>query len=304
MMSNKSELREELSSKLLNLIEEQGISRSDAARDIGISDATLSLWLSNKYEGSVANINKDVKNFLEREKEKSESATVEIKFIITTTAKRIIEVARLCHLDREFGVIYGEAGHGKTWAAMEYVKRYPDAILVETDPGWTERVIVKKIHRKLGMDGKGNTDGMMAEIISRLEGTGRFIIIDEAENLNSEVINLVRRIYDHAHIGILLIGMPRLVHNLRGRKGELSQIYSRSSASYLTEYLKSQDTEAIVKSCIPDCSNEVWETFHQESGGNTRVLSKLILRAIRFAELNNSPVNPGHVKDAKRFITV
>ncbi|MEQ8168907.1 MAG: AAA family ATPase [Candidatus Eremiobacterota bacterium] len=303
--NNLKEEREGLSKDFLNFVEEKGMSRSDAARDMGISDATLSLWLSNKYDGSVAKINEAVKNFLEREKERSRNTVVDIKFVAIGPAKRFMEIARVCHLDRALGVIYGESGSGKTWSAREYVRKHYDAILVEVDPNkWSGRVLLKKIHRKLNMDGKGNADEMMLEIIARLEGTGRFIIIDEAENLDPSVLDLARRIHDHARIGMLLVGTPRLVHNLRGREGGLDQVCKRSSASYWAESLKIQDTEAIVKSCIAEASAGLCEAFHQESGGNVRVLSMLILRSIRFAETDRVPVDPEYVRMAKKFITI
>jgi hypothetical protein len=302
-LTEDKEIREKLVVELRGYMEENGTNQSQLAKDMGVSSGTLSLWLADKYNGSIADINASVKNFLDREKEKSENSTVEFKFVMTSVARKIFELARLCHLDSELGVIYGDAGLGKTVAVREYAKIYPDTILIETDPGWTERVVVKKIHRALGMDGRGYADEMMSEIVSRLMNSGRLIIVDETENLPSDAINLVRRIPDHARVGLLLVGMPRLVHNLRGRKGELAQLYSRSGMSYHIDSLKDQDTEEIVKSCLPD-SNGLWKTFHKECDGNARVLSKLILRSIRFAELNKSAVTTEHIRNAKKFITV
>ncbi len=211
----------------------------------------------------------------------------------------------MCHLDRALGIVYGESGAGKTWSAREYEKKHHDAILIEVDPNkWSGSVLLRKIHRKLNMDGKGSSDEMMLEIINRLEGTGRFIMIDEAENLEPSVLALARRIHDHARIGMLLIGTPRLVHNLRGREGGLDQVCKRSSASYWTESLKIQDTEAIVKSCITEANAELCEAFHRESNGNVRVLSMLLLRSVRFAEVDKVPVSSEYVRMAKKFITI
>ena len=300
---NPHEEARELIAQLSGFMVERGLNQSEVARSCGLNVATFHLWLKETYKGNVAKINDTVKSYLEREKEKSKLTIVKIDFVMTGTAKRIFEIARLCHLDNELGIVYGEAGLGKTCAVKEYARLTPDVILVESDPGWSARVIIKKLHRAIGLDGRGFIDELVEEIIDRLYGSGRLIIIDEAENLNSEVINLVRRIHDHAKIGLLLVGMPRLVHNVRGRKGELSQLHSRSGVSRSIPLLLPEDTEKIVKTCI-DESNGISEVFHHESGGNARVLSKLLLRSIRIAEVNDGVVTPEIVKQARIFITV
>ena len=59
---------------------------------------------------------------------------------------------------------------------------------------------------------------MMLDIIDKLKSSGRLIIVDEAEHLPYTSLELLRRIYDKAEVGILLVGMPRLMKNLKGDK--------------------------------------------------------------------------------------
>lgn len=303
---------EELRQALKSFMEEKGLKQAQVKRSLGISEAALSQWLNNCYTGNIPKIEEDVKAFLQRQYEKSALVKVDIPFIETSISKAIFEVARMCHLDCEMGVVYGSAGYGKTFSVKEYARQNPDTILIEVDPGWTARALMRKIHRDLGLDGRGFLDDIVSEIVSRLQNSGRLIIIDEAENLDSDVLNLVRRIYDHANVGLLLVGMPRLLHNLKGKKGEFSQLYSRSSVSYELKPLTSEDTRAIVGAVLYDDGgddnkpggNGIYKSFHCAALGNTRVLTKLILRSLRLADVNKAPLSPEIIQETLKLITV
>ena len=68
---------------------------------------------------------------------------------------------------------------------------------------------------------------MLIDIVNKLKNSGRLIIVDEAENLPYRALELLRRIYDKAKVGILLVGLPKLLTNLKGNKGQYKQLYSR-----------------------------------------------------------------------------
>lgn len=287
---------------------EKGLTQAAVSRSIGVSPGSYSLWLTQKYEGNISNISEAVKNYLEREKERTEVITINAKFVMTYTARKIFEIARMCHLDREMGVVYGQAGLGKTCAIKEYARKNSGVLVIETDPGWTARILIQRIDNALGLQTSGNLDKIMSEIVRALVNTDKLIIVDEAENLSSEILNLLRRVQDHAHIGILLVGMPKLVSNLRGRRGELTQLYSRAGASCAVTPLRPEDTEKIVRESLNGKGGEVsqatLDAFHEKSYGNARILSKLLLRAPRIAAINNVPITPEVVEAAQKLITV
>lgn len=294
-----SEPRKELKS----LMEEKGLSLSSVSRALGISLTVLSQWLSNSYPGNVTKIDAAVKSFLERQKERLKASRKQTVFVMTSVAQKVFEVARICHLDEEIGVCYGHAGLGKTEAIKEYTRRNPDVLLIEADLGCTAKVVFAEIHKKLGMEGRGSIHDMFEDVISKLRDSGRLIIADEAENLPYKALELLRRVHDKAGIGILLVGMPRLLSNLRGKKGEYAQLYSRVGIAGKLESLRPQDTEKIILSAIPS-SNGLWKTFHEASNGNTRVLGKLLLRSVRVAELNGVPVSPDIISQTARLLVI
>ncbi len=292
-----------LKQELKQMMEERGLSLTAVSRALGFSIATLSQWQSGNYPGNVTKINNSVKSFLKRQKERSKTIKKNIEFVKTTVSGKVFEVARVCHLDGEIGVCYGDAGLGKTVAIKEYVNQNPDVILIEADLGYTAKMVFVELHKRVGMDGRGLIHDLFEDVISRLRDSGRLIIIDEAEHLPYRALELLRRVYDKAGVGILLVGMPRLIANLRGKKGEYAQLYSRVGWTGRLESLKPHDTETIVTSAIAK-SNGVWKTFHEASYGNARRLSKLLLRSIRVAELNEIQVTPEIVRETAKMLII
>jgi hypothetical protein len=293
----------DLQQELKNLMEELALSQAVVARALGCSGSALSQWLSSTYKGDVPKFNEAVKGFLQRQKERSKSRKKVVEFVMTSTATRLFEVARTCHLDGEIGVAYGEAGIGKTLAAKAYASRNSDVILVEADLGYTARSLFTDLHHRIGLDGTGTVHNMFEDVVAKLSGSGRLIIVDEAEHLPYRALELLRRVYDKAGIGILLVGMPRLVHNLRGKKGEYAQLYSRVGIAANLQRLQEGDAEAIVKTALPQ-SNGLWKDFLRESGGNNRRMNLLIVRSVRLAEVNDTTITPEIIHLAAKMLII
>src|SRR5574344_2059213 len=274
--------------ELKQLIKEKGYTLSYVSRAINVSNATLHLWLGETYTGNVNKISESVRNFLEIEKLREKKISIE--FINTSIVEDVYDIARICHVDGEIGVCCGEPGVGKTYAVKKYAIENTDVILIEADLGYTTKVLFSEIHKKIGFDGLGTTHNMLQDIITKLKSSGRLIIIDEAEHLPYKALDLVRRIYDKAGVGILLVGMPRLIMNLRGEKRQYAQLYSRVGIATRLNALGDEDKKAIISSILPNYKS-VFSTLSDYCAGNTRVLTKLLVRAVRIAEINNMDVN-------------
>lgn len=291
-----------LQQQLTDIIE-SGVSANRIAGSLGISAATLSGWLRGTYAGTMERVAELVQNFIDKEKEKRLLAKKGYKYVHTTQSKRIYESFRMCHLEEEIGVIYGDAGCGKTTACKHYADKHKDTILIESDLGYTAKILFKELHKRLGYDGKGTIHDMFEDVTGKLTGTGRFIIIDEAEHLPYRALELLRRLYDKAGIGIALTGMPQLVFNLRGKRGEYAQLYSRVGIACKVLELKQKDVEQIVATYMPG-SNGIWKEFYTECNKNARLLAKLIYRSQRIAQINECDVDSKVVKAAAEMLLV
>lgn len=277
-----------IQNRLKKILEIKNLSLANAARSNGLSPATLHLWMNNKYKGNVENINKTIEQFIERELLRDEN--INIPFVETTVAQDVFDIANTCHVESEIGVCCGMAGLGKTYAVKMYALEHRDVILIETDFGYTPKVLFTEIHKKIGFDGKGDLHSMLIDIVNKLKNSGRLIIVDEAENLPYRALELLRRIYDKAKVGILLVGLPKLLTNLKGNKGQYKQLYSR--VGVLAELLPIPDNDILeITSKVTPDSEYIYPKLSAFCGGNTRVLTKLLVRASRIAKLNNTTID-------------
>ena len=276
-----------LNEQLKQLMKRKKLSFATVSKALGIARSRLNMWINGNYPGNTSKIETAVRAFIEREKLRDTKHTID--FMLTSVARIVFEVAETCHVEGEIGVCCGMAGLGKTSAVKEYARQNSDVILIEADFGYTARVLFSEIHKKLGFEGTGTTHSMIIEIIDRLKDSGRLIIVDEAEHLPYKSLELLRRLHDKADIGILLTGMPRLIENLRGKRKQYAQLYSRVGMAKKLNNLSIEDTKLIINNVLPD-KDHLAEDFHKLSLGNTRILSKLIMRSITLAEINNEPL--------------
>ncbi|MEJ5351941.1 MAG: AAA family ATPase [Melioribacteraceae bacterium] len=287
--------------KLRDFIERKDISINKIAKQIGYSAAVVSTYLQGKYPGDIQKLEWAIAAYLMRQEEIEAMPKESIPFCPISNADMVFTIARTCHNEQEIGVLIGEAGTGKTKAAKEYARQNPDVIFIEADLSFTTKVFFKELHRKLGLDGNGGIYDLFIDCVEKLKDSNRLIIIDEAENLPYRALDMIRRLYDKANIGILLIGLPRLIANLRGKRGEFKQLYSRVGIVMQLEDFNENDTKLIVQTIFPN-TNGVYKTFHELAKGNGRKLEKLILRTNRVAKSGKKEITERLVKTASEML--
>ena len=215
--------------------------------------------------------------------------------------KFINEIGRTCHTKGKIGVCAGRAGLGKTVAVKEYTKNFLDAILIESDSGYTAKSLLLEIHKRLGLSGKGCAYDLMNEVVNKLNNSGRLLIIDEAENLPYRALEITRRIHDKTGIGVLLVGRNVLFENLRGYNNQYDQLYSRVKYHKLLDGLHIKDVKKILLAAGQD--PELAEIYLQYSDGNTRRLEHLISHSISLAKFNgNDKVDGTVIKETSKML--
>jgi DNA transposition AAA+ family ATPase len=118
-------------------------------------------------------------------------------------------------------------------------------------------------------------DVMFNSIVKTLAGTSRQIIIDEGENLTVQCLEIIRRIQDMSHVGILLCGTQRLRTRLRGQRQELQQLFSRVGIQTEIDKLQLSDVKAILQINFPEAARFAGN-FLSLSKNNGRLLQHLI----------------------------
>ena len=265
-----------------------GMSQKQVGTQLGKSAAVVNQYLKGTYKGDVSGVDKAVAELAKREQGKSTELSK--AFIETTTAIRTMQCCQLAHQNHDMQIVIGDAGMGKTMALKEYTKRKSNVIMIEVDPTFSSKVLLAEICQELGIIAGRNNNAMMTAIIDKLDGSDRLLIVDEAELLTLNSLEILRRIHDKADIGIVLAGMPRLRANLRGARGQYKQIFSRIGDFHdLKMRLPAEDIAMFCEAALGTA--EFNETLNKVSQGNARRLNKLLRGINRMAVLNKAPVN-------------
>lgn len=281
-----------IAQELINYIKQTGISQGAVARGIGKSTAVVNQYLQNKYAGDIKAIDALVSAWLMKQRERARDVQSQLIYTYTPTACRIRDVLRLAHLEGETVVLFGQAGLGKTSGLKAYAAENPDSILIESDPTFTAKVLLASLAVKLGAESTGSLHQISEGVISKLAGSGRIILVDEAENLPLRALECLRRIHDRTGVGLVLAGMPRLLVNLRGRHGELKQLYSRVAFKLdLGDVLPDDELKAIAIESIKELDAAAAAELVAASNGNTRRLAKMVRGVARMAKINNVPID-------------
>ncbi|CDH05018.1 transposase [Xenorhabdus bovienii str. oregonense] len=290
--------------ELNELMEEKGFSQAQVARGIGRSTAMINQYLQGKYNGDTVTLETQLQQFIRRERERAKLRQIIPEFIPTYTARKGLEVIRLAHMDGEINVIYGDAGMGKTMVMREYAKQQSDAILIEADPGYTARVILEELCNRLGVNRRGNLHDMSEACITALRGSGRIILVDEAENLPYRALETLRRIHDKCGVGVVLAGMPRLILNLKGKRGEYKQLYSRVGfALPMGDSLPEADIQQIARSLLPEVDgDDIRQALFKACKGNARRLFKYLRGVSRASQLSGQPVDVGMINEFSKML--
>ncbi|MJL38362.1 ATPase, partial [Salmonella enterica subsp. enterica] len=213
--------------KLIQLLEGSGYTQKKVATKTGLSTAVISQYLNGIYNGNIKNIEDILSDFILREEERARRRGVKERFVHTQLADIALALISDTHMDGEIGVIYGPAGMGKSMVLRQYASTSKGVILIEADPGYTAKVLLQELCVRLGVKKTGNIHKLSEECIQELNGTGWVILVDEAELLPYRALEVLRRIHDRSGVALVLAGMPRLLVNLKGSRGEFAQLYSR-----------------------------------------------------------------------------
>lgn len=266
------------------------ITKTSVAEDNGMSGSVISQYLAGKYKGDVGAVDEAVDAWLDRYKDRAMADPFEFRFVDTSVARQITALCRMAHNDRKFCVVTSDSGLGKTEACRAYARRNKGTVLIETDPTYNMVVLLSALHKALGFSGRGVPHHMFNECVEKLARARRLIIIDEAERLNFNALELARRLHDKARCGLVMAGMPPLTANLRGQHGQYAQLSTRVGGNLVLKGLTADDVRGIVEAYLPT-ANGLAAVFGEMTQNNARHLSLLIYNVLRIAQTRNEPVS-------------
>ncbi|EAU5106081.1 ATPase [Salmonella enterica] len=278
--------------QLKDVMDTHGYSQGQVARAIGRSSATMNQYVQGKYNGDIADMEERIGHFLRRVREKQNALRIDERFVSTPTASKGLEVLSYAHLESEICVLYGAAGLGKTMILKEYARRDDTVIFIEADPGFTARTLLEELCGRLRLNKNGNIHALIEVCVEKIKGSGRLLVIDEAELLPYRALEVIRRLHDKAGIGVVLAGMPRLITNLKGKRGEYAQLYSRVALALdLGNALARQDFDQIAVDLMPEAEDrKISDALYEQSKGNARRLFKMARGVYRMCDISKKDV--------------
>ncbi|ACV64883.1 Putative ATPase, transposase-like protein [Desulfofarcimen acetoxidans DSM 771] len=224
-----------LKERLEEHLRSTGKSQNALAKEIGISSAALSQYLAGKYQAQGnSNIEPKIEEFFSLT-EKAAAFTTAPDYVATSISTDVYNVIDYCHVSRCMGTIIGDAGIGKTKGAEKYASDYSEAIYITaTKACKSQKNIYRMIARKLRLNENRNVFDLYYDIRSKLDGSNKILIIDEAQHLSVAAIDDIRFFNDKSDesdlpsVGIVLIGNHELRTKMMGRYEQtLAQLFNR-----------------------------------------------------------------------------
>ncbi|WP_104750420.1 AAA family ATPase [Helicobacter cynogastricus] len=224
-----------LGKELEAFIAEFGLSQAQVARSINKSPALISSYIKGTYKAKdVSQLEKSLQDFMASHRtnatQRHEIAQFEIKPLENfKNAHFIIDQAVVC---QESCLLYGQAGSGKSESLKAYAQKTPQSVLLEVVPEVSNKDFLKGLCELLGASPAKSVAQTILNLSKRLGERESILLVDEAEHLKTSSLEALRRLQDFTNTPMVLCGTPQLLKNLKGKNGELLQLYSRISLKY------------------------------------------------------------------------
>lgn len=261
-------------------VEGNGYTKAALARLSRVSQAALSQVLSGKYAVSPKPLLVKVASALDNA-DLGQSMTPVVETSVFRLAYLACQMARKY---RNFAVLTGYVGTGKTFALKHYAKTHPNTTLIEANPCMTPQSLIKQMARIIAGLEKGSIADKFDELVSTLKDTDSLIIIDEAETLTPNQLHTIRRLRDVANIGVVLSGTEHLSGLIRPAHGQFDQIRSRAGFWPETIHgIKADDAAALTQSAFgaEEVPEEVIDRLFAYSKGSARMLVEGLIVALK-----------------------
>lgn len=292
---------------LIEHINETHITQKQLARELGVSNAVLSLFLADSYTGDNKKVAEKIRQYLHIGAVKR-ALTPDPNYCESlVNTKRVTEYLQMAHASNEILLLYGPAGCGKTTALKHYANNNNGVVYIESDATTgTPRAILLTILESIGGQPVGSTTQVMKNILDLLKGTNRLIIIDEAQHLTERSFDTIRAINDKIGIGLVYSGNPSILKQMYGRREqEFDQLFSRIGLHCeLANKYSTQDIKSIFSGLdVSDKCIEYLRKLAQNKGG-LRLMIKQYKNAANIAAAFNQVLTIDHLQEAARRMSI
>jgi len=279
--------------------EENALTLKQLGAQVGRSEAFVSRYLSGKPEGDVAAFEKAVSDMLANAKRKRAWGEV---FFHTDAISACETAFGIIREASDVGLIHGAAGIGKTTACKKYAKENSTMIFFTcTEGNGSYHGIINGIATGIDMR-KWNpaTVKRSTFIREKLDGSGRLIIIDNAQRVTLSGLRFIFDLHDGTGVSVALVGNPEVLDKLRGSDQMTSRIGFKQDIGEVVkgnwlDRAAGDMVAAMWPVALADIGRLASESARKQ--GHLRTLNKQLKIAIRLCE---TPAFAGNC--AKAFV--
>jgi len=163
----------------------------------------------------------------------------------------------------KIGLIYGEAGLGKTKTAL-YLSIQFDAIYVRATNSMTPKWLLEEIAKELDEIPRFYTADIFRQCVNALKIKPQIIIVDEIDYLLADfrTIETLRDLHDETGVPIILVGMKLARHKLKKH----THLFDRISEIYnFTEFEFADIKQIIAELSEVEITKEAVKLIHNKA---------------------------------------
>ncbi len=272
-----------------SLLEAKTVSAAQIAKEISVSPATLSQILNDSYKADPSKMVKKLANWLMLRKEKATNPIQAPKFVMTQTAKQIMDDLTYARFSESIVVIFGASGVGKSETLREYQRNNNNVWMITASPSRSSLTeCLYELAMELGMDDAPRRKGSLSRVIRhRLVGSEGLIVIDEADHLDYPTLEELRIMQEETGVGMVLVGNNKVYTQLTGgrRNEDFARLFSRIAKKRGIHKTKQADVRAIAEAWSITGKDEFTLMLQiSERPGGLRLLTKTLKLAAMFAK--------------------
>jgi len=270
-------------------IEAKEVTSAQLAREISSSPATISQILNGKYQADATAIITKLANWLALAEQKKSNPVVNPGFVMTTTAKQIMDDMTYAQISESIVVIFGASGVGKSEALREYKRNNNNVWHVTASPSRSSLTeCLYELAMELDMEQAPRRKGPLARVIrKRIMGAEGLIVIDEADHLDYPTLEELRILQEETGVGMVLVGNNRVYTQLTGgrRNEDFARLFSRIAKKRGIHKTKVADVKAIADAwnIHPEKDRALMQQISERPGG-LRLLTKTLKLAAMFSK--------------------
>lgn len=287
---------EELRQEWLKLRRQLGWQNPRAVKELGVSRPTLH-------------------NFEQGRAELDSIIIPKVKALVDKFLGRIIEVLPFENTERiyrecieaaenrDLRMLIAPAGSSKSFTLKKfhnesYSKGFGRSVFYVPLIGLSRVGFARSLARAVGVSPEGNADEIFGSVIDTLQNDPALLIVDEANYLDVDFLNVLRQISDEAQCGLVLAGTEELFQALNG-KPNLKPLHNRIvSYEQLPGELSDEEMEmALAKVFGEPVSDAVFRAVVKVTSKNIRMLIQLV-KNLRRLGVDSSTLTPTVVENA------